>query len=78
MMSSFFLGIGMYWMFTFFILALLALLLWLWMLVEALKRRDVLWIVLLLFSLFTGFLVPLFAFLYYLLEYEKRSVKRKS
>jgi hypothetical protein len=45
---------------------------WLWMLVDALRKRDTLWIALLIFSFFTGFLSGLMATVYWFVVYRKR------
>jgi len=64
-------GIGFGWMLLFMALFFVVFIFWLWMFIEALKRRDILWIVLLLVGLFTMF-SWFFALLYYLLEYTKK------
>ncbi|HIH14975.1 MAG TPA: hypothetical protein HA360_00395 [Nanoarchaeota archaeon] len=70
-MMNFFWGIGIYWMLFFFTVALLLFLFWLWMFIEALKKRDTMWIILFLVGLFTMMFGWIFALLYYFLEYEK-------
>jgi hypothetical protein len=44
---------------------------WLWMFIDALKKRDILWIALFIFCFFTGFLSGLIATLYYYIVYRK-------
>jgi len=71
MMMDFFWGIGLYWMLVIFSLGILLFIFWLWMFIEALKKRDTLWIILFLVGVITGIFGLLFALLYYFLEYEK-------
>jgi hypothetical protein len=44
---------------------------WLWMFIDCLKKRDILWITLFIFCFFTGFLSGLIATLYYYIVYKK-------
>ncbi len=44
---------------------------WLFMLIDAIKKRDVLWICLFAFSFITGFLSGVLALIYYFVEYKK-------
>ena len=54
-----------------FSLGILLFVFWLWMFIEALKKRDTLWIILFLVGILTGIFGLLFALFYYFLEYEK-------
>ena len=53
------------------ILLILGYLFWLWMIIDALKKRDTLWIALFIVSFFTGFLSGIIATLYYIIVYKK-------
>ncbi|MSR85882.1 hypothetical protein EXS74_00635 [Candidatus Woesearchaeota archaeon] len=78
-MMNYFWGLGFGWMLVILLFFLAVFIFWLWMFIEALKKRDTLWIVLLLIGLCTMF-AWFFALLYYLLEYtkkEKQKVRRK-
>ncbi|MFH0817638.1 MAG: hypothetical protein V1909_03305 [Candidatus Micrarchaeota archaeon] len=64
------LGIGV------IILIVLSYLFWLWMFIEALKKRDTLWIALFIIAFLTGFLSWLVPLLYYFIEYRKKDERR--
>lgn len=76
-MMNYFWGLGFFWMLALFTLGILLFVFWIWMLIEALKKRDVLWIALLTIGIFTGIFGLLFALLYYLLEYSKKETVKK-
>ena len=78
-MIDLFWGIGLYWIFGVFTIGILLFVFWLWMFIEALKKRDVLWIILFLVGIWTVLFGLLFALLYYFLEYEtdKNGSKKK-
>lgn len=54
------------------ILGILGFIFWLWMFIDALKHRDILWIVLFVFCFFTGFLQGIIAIIYYFVVYRNR------
>lgn len=64
---GFILGMGSVMM----IVLILSYVFWLFMFVDALKKRDILWIALFAFSFFTGFLSGILAALYYFIVYKK-------
>lgn len=61
------LGMGMFFVF----LIILGYIFWLCMFIDALRRRDVLWIVLFIFCFFTGFLSGIIALIYYFVAYNR-------
>ena len=61
------LGLG----FFIIILIILSYIFWLVMFIDALKRRDILWIILFIFCFFTGFLSGIIAIIYYFVAYKK-------
>ncbi len=70
-------GLGFLWMSLFMLIFLVLFIFWLWMFIEVLKKRDILWIVLLLIGLCTIIFGWFFALLYYFLEYDKRHKTKK-
>ena len=55
------------------ILILIGYLFWVWMFMDALAHRDVMWIVLFAFSFFTGFLPGVIAAVYYTTVYRRET-----
>lgn len=53
------------------ILMLIGFMFWMWMFIDALKKRDMMWVALFVVSLMTGALSGLVAGLYYLIVYKK-------
>lgn len=76
-MMNLFMGLGLYFMLLFFVIGLLLFIFWLWMFIEAIKNRNMLWIILLVVGIFTGILGIVFAVVYYFMEYKKKSVKKR-
>lgn len=54
------------------ILAILSYVFWLWMFIDAVKKRDTMWILLFVVSFLTGFLSGIIAFIYYMVVYKKK------
>jgi hypothetical protein len=65
------LGVGAVVLVLIIILLIAGYIFWLWMFIDALKKRDTLWIVLFIFCFFTGFLGGLIATIYWFVEYKK-------
>lgn len=63
------LGMSMFLLVLILVLVVLSYIFWVVMFVDALKKRDLLWIALFIFSFFTGFLSGLLALIYYFAEY---------
>jgi hypothetical protein len=64
---AFILGLGIF----IIIILVVEYLFWLWMFIDALRKRDILWITLFILSFFTGFLSGVIATLYYVIAYKK-------
>ena len=54
------------------ILTIIGYIFWLFMFIDALKRRDTLWILLFILSFFTGFLSGILATIYYFVIYKSQ------
>ena len=54
------------------ILAIISYIFWLWMFIDAVKKRDNMWIILFIVSFLTGFLSGVIAGIYYIVEYKKK------
>lgn len=65
------LGLGIFFVVVLIILAVLSYVFWLVMFIDALKRRDMLWIALFIFCALTGVLSGIIAAVYYWEVYKK-------
>ena len=54
------------------ILLIISFVFWLIMFIDAVKKRDALWIVLFIFCAFTGFLSGIIATIYYFVAYKRQ------
>jgi hypothetical protein len=66
---SFILSLGVFVL----ILLFLSAIFWMFMFIDALKRRDILWIVLFIFCFFTGFLSGVIAIIYFFVVYKAKA-----
>lgn len=65
------LGLGIGIVLLIIVLALACYLFWLWMFIDALARRDTLWIALFIVCFFVAGLSGIIAFVYYITVYKK-------
>ena len=69
---AFIVGLGVIAVIAIIIFLVLSYLFWIWMFIDAVKKRDVMWIVLFVVSALTGFLSGVLATIYYFVEYKKK------
>jgi hypothetical protein len=71
-MTDALMGVGIGLVVLLVVLLIAGFIFWLWMFIDALKKRDTLWIALFIFSFLTGFLGGLMATIYYFVVYTKK------